>query len=132
MFELRLRGPLEEIVQGEQRKLLEKADALLNLGDTADSFKTLLACVAAGKDSDGDFREKVQTTLSRFHDYNIEDYMWHKLSVLERTPHALAELHGEINLHIGQFENGLKEKVLLLSLQRRKLVEIEYFYIGNP
>ena len=75
------------------------------------SLAILVSCVARRK-----LEEKYSKTCNPQQaigqlggQYTIEDYMWHKLSVMECTDTALAELQKEINTHIGRFDKGLKE-----------------------
>lgn len=88
--------------------------------DIADSFKGLLLCVFTRHETNPpcSFRR----TFARF-GYKVEDYMWHKLSIVVPTPRALAEFHDEIAKHLHTFPPGVKEKVLMLSLQFRRLID---------
>ena len=88
--------------------------------ETADTYKGLLLCIFTRYEPTPpcSFRR----TFGRFH-YKVEDYMWHKLSVLAPTPRALSELHEEIGKHLHSFPPGVKEKVLMLSLQFRRLID---------
>jgi hypothetical protein len=88
--------------------------------DIADSFKGLLLCIFTRHETNPpcSFRR----TFARF-GYKVEDYMWHKLSTLTPTPRALAEFHDEIAKHLHSFPPGVKEKVLILSLQFRRLID---------
>ena len=86
-----------------------------------ENLAILLSDVAARMDSQCNLQETLDTIFSQF---TIEDYMWHKLSVMECTDADLGNLHKEINQHINRLEGGLKEKVLLLSMQLRKLLDL--------
>lgn len=88
--------------------------------DTADSFKGLLLCVMTRHETTPPCSFK--RTFARF-GYKVEDYMWHKLSILTPTPRAVSEFHEEIAKHLHSFPPGVKEKVLMLSLQFKRLID---------